>query len=984
MAVAYKATGTRFSSAGATSVSGWTLPTRAAGDILIAMVCSKNNATHNWSGTGWTKIGQQNSGASFTVSWGWKLSDGTDALPTVSWTGSVAAGATISSWSGASAVGPLQVAYNSGTTSTHAGTDTAPPRVGRVIYAEMSAANTALATPTNFTEHNDAGSATGATRNTIGSRALAEAAASGTASATGASAAWARMTFSLIEPVAAFAADVGAFTLAGQAATTTYTPVGPSLVSFPYGDAVAYDESPISTDWFPQSAATLTDGVSDPTGGSGAMRIASNDATSMAMFGRQAVLYESNTYVNGQTYTFEIIARAYGATQFLRFCSYDSGKDWGFIFDLTDGTVASARAGGGIEFDPTVVDLGSGWYCLQFCVAGDGTGWNNHQIAPTNTDSTDFDAATVVAVGDGVDIFRFQTYPGPPRSPLTGTAPTRTTKLDSYKKASSLTLSGGDLIATATTNADVSAGANNAITGKKYWEVVAAGTGTYRKAGIALASHDWTTNLEAGTAVIVAGVDGYIYVGSSQGAAIGGYGDGARLCFAVDDDAKLFWVRLGTTGDWNGNPSANPATGTGGFDYSGFSGFSAGTVYPAVGTYESGTSWTAYFATASWSGTAPSGFTTLDPVAGGAYTLTANAGSFALAGQAASTLYHRNLVADVRAFSLAGVAASTLYHRSVGGGVGAYALAGQAASTLYHRSVGGGVGAFTMSGIAAGTFTTRVLTAAVGTFTLAGQDAAFSKGFGVIADRGQFALSGVDAAFRRDYVLAAGVGSFALSGQQAALVKTGNYVLLADTGAFALSGKAATVGRAMTLPAAAGSFALAGQAATLLRHRYAVAAAGSFALSGKDAALTAIAAARTLTAETGAFTFTGRDAALAYSRAVQAAVGSFGLAGQAVTLSRVRTLTAGAGAFAVDGKTAALLRAYLLEASWGAYSALGQDARLVGPQWTPRPPAAGSWASATPSDGTWTPATPAAGSWSEGAAPSDAWTPVTPAGGSWT
>ena len=58
------------------------------------------------------------------------------------------------------------------------------------------------------------------------------------------------------------------------------------------------------------------------------------------------------------------------------------------------------------------------------------------------------------------------------------------------------------------------------------------------------------------------------------------------------------------------------------------------------------------------------------------YTLTADAGSFAAAGQAANTLRGLKVAADPGAYSLIGQAASTLYGRKVAADAGAFSAAG--------------------------------------------------------------------------------------------------------------------------------------------------------------------------------------------------------------------------------------------------------------------------------------------------------------------
>jgi len=73
----------------------------------------------------------------------------------------------------------------------------------------------------------------------------------------------------------------------------------------------------------------------------------------------------------------------------------------------------------------------------------------------------------------------------------------------------------------------------------------------------------------------------------------------------------------------------------------------------------------------------------IEPGGGGAYTLTAESGSLALAGTAASLEYGRKLAAGSGAHSVAGTAASLEYGRKLGAAAGSYAVTGTAASLTY-------------------------------------------------------------------------------------------------------------------------------------------------------------------------------------------------------------------------------------------------------------------------------------------------------------
>lgn len=196
----YVSAGTRVQSAGATTLTP-TKPTVAGGTgLLLAVVITKNNATHSTATSGWSLIQQVNSGASFTASI-WKAAE-TAANPVFTWAGSVACGAQVTYYQDVNngidtTIG--STTSNSGTTATHSTSSINTTRADSlVVYIDAAAANTALATPSGWTENSDTGSATGATRSTFGSKAVATSgSASGAISVTGASAAWVQFQIEL-------------------------------------------------------------------------------------------------------------------------------------------------------------------------------------------------------------------------------------------------------------------------------------------------------------------------------------------------------------------------------------------------------------------------------------------------------------------------------------------------------------------------------------------------------------------------------------------------------------------------------------------------------------------------------------------------------------------------------------------------------------------------------------------------------------------
>lgn len=198
---AFIAVGTRSQSAGAVTVTPAKPTVLNTGGLLVCVVHSKNNATHSTATSGWTKLGQVNSGANFTASI--FTAPETAAAPVITWTGSVACGAQIAYYGDpANTVDTTLGASssNSGATSTHSTAAINTSRANSaVIYVDAAAANTAMATPAGWTEDNDAGSATDAGRFIFGNKPVATSgASSGAISVTGANAAWVQWQIELM------------------------------------------------------------------------------------------------------------------------------------------------------------------------------------------------------------------------------------------------------------------------------------------------------------------------------------------------------------------------------------------------------------------------------------------------------------------------------------------------------------------------------------------------------------------------------------------------------------------------------------------------------------------------------------------------------------------------------------------------------------------------------------------------------------------
>lgn len=171
--------------------------------------------------------------------------------------------------------------------------------------------------------------------------------------------------------------------------------------------------------------------------------------------------------------------------------------------------------------------------------------------------------------------------------------------------STNVTLSGGNLTATASGNGAVRATA--AISsGKYYFEItMATWIGANPGPGVALAS---VTLPWINTTAGVAYVDGFGNIrinGSTSGSSLGTTASGNVIGCAVDRGANLIWFRKAAAGNWNGSGTADPATGTGGLSISAI----AGSLYPGVMFTNNTEQAVANFGGSSFVGTIPSGFT---------------------------------------------------------------------------------------------------------------------------------------------------------------------------------------------------------------------------------------------------------------------------------------------------------------------------------------------------------------------------------------
>ena len=163
----------------------------------------------------------------------------------------------------------------------------------------------------------------------------------------------------------------------------------------------------------------------------------------------------------------------------------------------------------------------------------------------------------------------------------------------------------------------------------------------------------------------------------------------------------------------------------------------------------------------------------IDSPASGAYTLTADSGTYTLTGQNVGLLVGRRMSCSAGSYLLTGQDAGLRTGKTLAAGQGTYTLTGQDVSMLLARYV----------------------QLAQGSYTLTGQDVTLTKSGGdktLTADSGTYTLTGQDVALARSTLLTANSGSYALTGQDTGLTLSGR-VIQAGQGTYTLTGHDVTL-----------------------------------------------------------------------------------------------------------------------------------------------------------------------------------------------
>jgi hypothetical protein len=263
---------------------------------------------------------------------------------------------------------------------------------------------------------------------------------------------------------------------------------------------------------------------------------------------------------------------------------------------------------------------------------------------------------------------------------------------------------------------------------------------------------------------------------------------------------------------------------------------------------------------------------------------------------------------------------------------GAFAITGFDANLEQGHLVTAEAGAVAITGFDANLEQGYAVTAEAGAVAITGFDATFIRDYQITAEAGAVAITGFDANLEQGYAVTAEAGAVAITGFDANLEQ--GHLVTAEAGAFAITGFDATLtvagGGAFVLTAEAGAVAITGFDANLEQGYAVTAEAGAVAITGFDATLTvAGGGAFVLTAEAGAVGITGFDANLEQGHLVTAEAGAVAITGFDANLEQGYAVTAEAGAVAITGFDATFIRDYQITAEAGAFAITGFDATLI-------------------------------------------------------
>lgn len=182
------------------------------------------------------------------------------------------------------------------------------------------------------------------------------------------------------------------------------------------------------------------------------------------------------------------------------------------------------------------------------------------------------------------------------------------------------------------------------------------------------------------------------------------------------------------------------------------------------------------------------------PVA--AKVITADAGSYAVSGQAATLKHGFKIAADAGSYSVAGQAATLKHGWKIAAGVGGYSLTGADAT------------------LTKGSSSAKVLSADAGSYVFTGQAAGLLHAWKTAGGIGSYALTGQAATLRHGWKIGAQSDSYAVTGATAQLIRARR--VSADAGSYGFTGISATLRHARKIAAGNAGYSFTGSEAHLV------------------------------------------------------------------------------------------------------------------------------------------------------------------------
>ena len=178
-------------------------------------------------------------------------------------------------------------------------------------------------------------------------------------------------------------------------------------------------------------------------------------------------------------------------------------------------------------------------------------------------------------------------------------------------KTAAVTLSNSNLTATSSGTNQAGRTVDKQTTGKFYWEITCATfTSGNSSLGIANSAAVLSSVAPTPTNACLVYHSGAIWLNNvNTGLTLGALTSGNVIGIALDLANQAIWFRLGAAGNWNGNASSNPASNTGGVNFSSIGGGGAAPIYPCYAFGASAEQFTANFGDTAFVGAVPSGFT---------------------------------------------------------------------------------------------------------------------------------------------------------------------------------------------------------------------------------------------------------------------------------------------------------------------------------------------------------------------------------------